>query len=134
MIRLVVPQDQQQSQSSIPNAFPGRGAQASKSLLQPAGVILPSPGGVNSNTICGKLLSVSLPETCCILRQPIVPSFLPYICFRKAYPDVHTSGTQQLRQKLDFRVPGSRDCQKTCSCGMGKTPNTRALLCPCSIN
>lgn len=37
----VVPQDQQQS---IPNAFPGRGVQAGKSLLQPGGVVLPPPG------------------------------------------------------------------------------------------
>lgn len=84
---------------------------------------------------CGEsLLSVSSPETCCILTWSIVSSFLPYICFRKAYPDVHTSGTQQLPQKLDFRDSGSRARQKTCSWGMRRTHNTRALLCPCSIN
>lgn len=77
----------------------------------------------------------------CLLTRNLLYPELAYCLFlsalhllQKSLPRVHTSGTQQLPQKLDFRDSRSRDCQKTCSWGMRRTHNTRALLCPCSVN
>lgn len=63
---------------------------------------LPSPGVVDSKIICGKgLLSVSSPETCCILSRPNVSSFYPSSASEKptqmSTPAVHTSASTEIR-------------------------------------